>query len=95
MPCAEGRLGPGGSYCREIECAPQTPEGRAVADLLDQFGIWKTAGLAGAIYGLDIAAALALLPSWLDLDFARELLAAAERPFVGAWTEINKPPETK
>ena len=69
-----------------------TAEGRAVADILEHDGIWKVAGNVGAIYGMDLREALAAMPAGLDLDLARDLFLCAERPFVNAWIDKNKPP---
>lgn len=39
----------------------------------------------GNLSGLDWAAALVSLPSGIDVDLAKRLLAAAEAAFVSAW----------
>jgi hypothetical protein len=56
-----------------------------VLDCLDRPGIWRRAGMAGHVVGLDIREALATLPAGLDVDFVKRLLVIAERHFVAAW----------
>ena len=55
---AEGAL----TRCPEIENAPQTREGRAVAAILGRPGVWHRSGMDGVLSGLDWPAALASLP---------------------------------
>jgi len=62
----------------------RTPEGLAALAVLSQPGVWKRAGLAGGLSGLDVAEAMARLPDGIDRDFARRLLTAAETPWLAA-----------
>jgi hypothetical protein len=71
--------------CPEIEFAPATHEGRAVLDVIDRPGVWKRAGMSGALVGLDLAEAMTSLPEGLDRDRARSLLIAAEPSYLAAW----------
>jgi hypothetical protein len=66
------------------------PEGRAVADLMCRPGVWKRAGMDGALTGLDLAEAMASLPRGLDRDLARRLLIAAEAAFFAAWWRAHE-----
>lgn len=82
-----------GERCPEIAHAPRTDEGRAVLAALDRIGVWRRAGMAGTLTGLDLVEAMASLPAGMDADFARRLLLAAEAPFVAAWLQANKAEE--
>jgi hypothetical protein len=73
-----------GSFCPEIENAPETVEGRYVAAALDRWGLWHRAGMSGQITGIDMGEALAGIPQGSDRDFAQRLFAAAETSFCNA-----------
>ena len=74
-----------GERCPEIEYAPRTPEGRAVAEAIDRIGVWKRAGMSGQVVGLDLAEALAGLPRGLDRQLCRRLLVIAEEFYLAAY----------
>lgn len=79
--------------CPEIEYAPQTAEGRAVADILARQGIWKRGGMNGGLTGLDLPEAMASLSDELDRDLARRLFIAAENPYLAAWWAAQPKPK--
>ncbi|MGE0038066.1 MAG: hypothetical protein AB7S93_20800 [Xanthobacteraceae bacterium] len=54
-------------------------------DCLDRPGIWRRAGMAGHVIGLDMREALAAIPTGLDVGVVKRLLMIAERHFVAAW----------
>lgn len=68
------------SYCPTLEHAPQTLEGEAAWQAALAPGVWRRAGLGGAITGLDMTEALARIPEAdaLDQDAVRGFLAAIE-----------------
>ena len=68
----------------EVEHVAVTDEGRAVAAALDRPGLWIRSGIDGILTGLDMAQALASVPSNLDVEFMRRLFAVAELGFVSA-----------
>lgn len=78
-----------GQFCPEHENRPHTPTGRAVAALIDRPGLWKRAGLTGALCGLDMREALASLPRGVDRERARKYLAIAEIEFLVAWRDAQ------
>jgi hypothetical protein len=52
--------------------------------------VWKLAGMAGDLCGLDWRAAMAALPRGLDDDFARRLLRAAEASYLAGTFELKE-----
>lgn len=77
-------MGKDGKRCAEVEHAPITTEGRAVASALDRPGLWIRSGVDGILTGLDMAQALVSVPTDLDLEFVRHLFVVAELGFVSA-----------
>lgn len=75
-----------GAFCPEVEHAPITAEGHFVAQALDRWGVWRRAGMAGAIVGMDIAEAMQAMPQQCDPCFAKRLLVVAESAFCAAVT---------
>jgi hypothetical protein len=71
---------------------PRTREGVAVAHAIDRIGIWRRAGVAGTIVGLDLAEAQAVLPRGCDVEFAKRLFVVAEGAFcAAAFAQSAKP----
>lgn len=73
---------PDGSRCPERAFEPGSAEGQAVAAALDRSGIYRTAGMAGVIVGIDIAEALAGCDPALDRSTLAYLFTQAEAGFI-------------
>lgn len=61
-----------------------------VMRVLRRPGVWKHAGMSGALSGLDLAEALVSLPEECDREFARRLLIAGEAGFLTGDIERTK-----
>lgn len=92
MACARGLRGEDGGFCPEIVHAPLTLEGRAVASIIQRYGVWKRAGLSGLMSGLDLAEACASLPD-CDRAFAMRLFVIAESALINAASALIKTKE--
>jgi hypothetical protein len=79
-----------GKFCPETEHAPVTPEGHVVAAALDRWGLWKRAGMSGAIAGIDMSEAMQMIPPCCDREFARRLFVVAESAFCGAAIRVSE-----
>jgi len=77
-------MGLAGERCPEIANALETPEGIHVAAVLDRWGVWRRAGMSGAIVGLDMSEALTGLDAACDRALACRLLIVAEAAFCAA-----------
>lgn len=56
---------------------------------LQRPGVWRFAGMSGIRMGVDLAEAMASLPNAIDRELARELLIAAEVPWLAAAYETT------
>lgn len=58
-------------------------------EAIDRPGVWRRAAMTAVVAWLNLAEAMASLPSGLDHDLARRLFVAAEIPFMNAWHEVH------
>lgn len=59
-----------------------------VAAALDRWGIWRRAGMGGAIAGIDLSEAMRGLPAQCEVGFCERLFIAAEAAFCAAATRL-------
>lgn len=84
--CVSGRS-VNGEFCPYDENEPQTADGILVWDVLRSGAVFKRAGLAGVVIGIDMAEALTRLPACVDIETAKYLIVRAEVPAVNAVLE--------